>query len=61
MGPKYEPFVDYLFGHLTNLEIEAAKYQADVKDCEENDEIRKLLLKFKSGQSVIFYNVFFSG
>ncbi|ODM89343.1 Proteasome activator complex subunit 4 [Orchesella cincta] len=46
--PKYEPFVEYLQGNLKNLEAEAAKYQANVKDCEINDEIRKLLLKYKT-------------
>lgn len=46
--PKYEPFVQFLFETLKNLEVEAAKYQADIKDSDINDEIRKLLLKFKS-------------
>jgi hypothetical protein len=47
--PKYEVFVDFLFETLKDLEEEAAKYLANENDCEENAEIRKLLLKFKTG------------
>lgn len=57
--PKYEPFVEFLFGNLKNLEVEAAKYQADVKDNELNDEIKKMLLKFKSGE-YLYQNIFAS-
>lgn len=48
--PRYDTFVDFIFDRLSSLEEEAAKYQANEKDSEENAEIRKLLLKFKTGE-----------
>lgn len=46
--PRYETFVTFIFDRLPNLEVEAAKYRANEKDSEQNAEIRKLLLKFKT-------------
>jgi len=51
ISPQYEPFVNLVFDGLSNFVPEAAKYLANDKDSEENAEVRKLLLKFKSGKS----------
>ncbi|XP_035710341.1 proteasome activator complex subunit 4A isoform X3 [Folsomia candida] len=51
--PRYDTFVDFIFDRLSSLEEEAAKYQANEKDSEENAEIRKLLLKFKTAMEFI--------
>ena len=55
VSPNYEPFIQLVFQSLKNLVPEAAKYLANDKDSEENAEVRKLLLQFKSSKLKAHY------